>query len=287
MNAAERFAGRKKRRPVGSTEVGPEAGVDPLPIPKGPLDPLWALWSVVGAWPMSFGLMMGAMATSFPASVFVPFEKVQRKGPAQLVGACLYATLSRIKVTFHPEYDSTQQSVYMMNHTSVLDAHAALHAVPQPFCGIMFKHHFDIPVYGPLMARAGGIGVERGKLKQSEQVARDFRDRIDRGMSILGFPEGRRTQNGRVLPFRSGLFRMSRDAGVPVVPLMVRGLWGVLPKREWIVRPGKIEIFVGPQIETEGATDDEMNELANKMQTLTADFVERGVLGEALELRRR
>ena len=271
---------KKKRVQVGSTTIGPEAGVDPLPINDGPLDPLWAAWSVVGAWPVSFGLMMGAMAVTIPASVFVPFERVQRWGGAQLCGACLRATLSKVRVNYHPKFDKAQQSVYMMNHTSVLDAHAALYAIPQPFCGIMFAHHFDIPVYGTLMKAANGIGVERGGTKQTREVARQFRDRIDRGISILGFPEGRRTQNGRILPFRSGLFRMSRDAGVPVVPLMVKGLWAVLPKREWIVRPGEIEIYVGPQIQTEGMDDKRLNTLAKQMQVLTADYVERGELGD-------
>jgi 1-acyl-sn-glycerol-3-phosphate acyltransferase len=264
--------------------VGPEAGLDPLPVPTGPLDPLYKVWSVAFAYPAAFGLMAAAMVPSIPLAAVMPFERFQTKFPQPLMALVPYVTGSSLKVTYAAGFDPDRVSMFMMNHTSILDAHVALHAVPRAFCGIQHVHHFKLPFYGWLMRKGNGIGVEKGAAGQAQRVAEQVHDRAERGISVLGFPEGRRTQNGRILPFRRGMFLMARDGGLPVVPLCVRGLWGVLRRGEWVVRPGKIEVYVGPQIETRDLTDEQIGELADRFQRFTADFVERGVLGDPAAL---
>jgi 1-acyl-sn-glycerol-3-phosphate acyltransferase len=259
--------------------VGNEAGVDPLPIPRGPMDPLYKLWSVVGAWPVAVGLM-GFATMGLPLSVFVPFEKIMPYFPQPAMGLVPKVALAKRTITYHPDFDPERVSMFMMNHTSLLDAHVALWAIPSVFCGIQHQHHFDIPVYGWLMKRGNGIGVVKGEAGQAERVAEQMRDRVRRGISILGFPEGRRTQNGRILPFRKGLFTMARNSAVPVVPLAVRGLWQILRRGEWVVRPHPLEVYVGPQIETEGLDDAQLDVLAERMGKFTADYVERGIVGD-------
>ena len=267
--------------------VGPEAGVDPLPVPKGPLDPLYKAWSIAGAYPLAFGLMAAAVAPSLPLVAFKPFEEFQTGFPRQMMALVPRVTLSKCTLTYAPGYDPSRVSFYMMNHTSILDAHCALWAVRTKLCGVQHAHHFKVPLYGWLMRAGNGIGVEKGAAGQAEKVAEQVRDRARRGISVLAFPEGRRTQNGRVLPFRRGLFVMARDAGAPVVPLFVRGLWAVLGKSDWVVRPGRIDVYVGPQIETAGLSDDQVGVLADRMQRFAADYVERGVLGDPESLRIR
>jgi 1-acyl-sn-glycerol-3-phosphate acyltransferase len=271
-----------------ASAAGPEAGQDPLPVPTGPLDPLHAAWTLAGAWPLGLGMMGASLASVVALTMAVPIERFQARGPQQLVGQVVRVTRGPRRRTYHPGFDRSRVSVFMMNHTSMLDAHAACWAIPQPFCGIMHEHHFRVPVYGWLLRRANGIGVAQGRSGQRARVAEQVADRVRRGVSILAFPEGRRTQNGRILPFRHGLFLAARDAGAPVVPLCVRGLWGVLRRGEWIIRPAPIDVFVGPQVETAGLTDDEVAALAGRFQRLTVDFVERGVLGDvdALPARR-
>ena len=270
---------KEKESPVGA-----EAGLDPLPVQVGPLDPLCKLWSVVGAWPLAVLTMGVATGTSLPLATVMPFERFMGQLPQPLMALVPRFTLSKCRVTYHPDFDPKRVSLFMMNHTSVLDAHVACWVIPSVFCGIMHAHHFDVPLYGWLMRRGNGIGVTKGEGKQAQAVAEQVRDRMQRGISILGFPEGRRTQNGRVLPFRTGLFKIARDSELPVVPLAVRGLWQILRRGEWVVRPGDLEVFIGPQIETRGLSDQEIQELADRMQMFTADFVERGQLGDARAL---
>jgi 1-acyl-sn-glycerol-3-phosphate acyltransferase len=130
-----------------------------------------------------------------------------------------------------------------------------------------------------------GIGVVKGEQGQAQRIAEQVQDRVRRKISIIGFPEGRRTQNGRLLPYRKGLFTMARDSGVPVVPLAVRGLWQILRRGEWVVRSHPLEVYVGPQIETAGLSDDKVQELADRFYRFAADFVESGIVGDARTLR--
>jgi 1-acyl-sn-glycerol-3-phosphate acyltransferase len=267
--------------------VGQEAGQNPLPVPSGgPLEPLHKLWSVVGAWPLAVGLMGTAMGVSLPLSLVVPFEKTMPYLPQPLMGLVpRLVSFGKSKLTYHPDFDPKRISFFMMNHTSLLDAHVACWAVPHAFCGIQHAHHFNMPIYGWLMKTGNGIGVVKGEQGQAQRIAEQVQDRVRRKISIIGFPEGRRTQNGRLLPYRKGLFTMARDSGVPVVPLAVRGLWQILRRGEWVVRSHPLEVYVGPQIETAGLSDDKVQELADRFYRFAADFVESGIVGDARALR--
>ncbi len=263
-----------------------EAGRDPLPVPTGSLDPLYAAWTLA-AWPLGIGMMGTSLAAMASLTLAVPFERVQALGPQQLVGQVTRITRGPRRRTYDPGFDRTRTSLFMMNHTSMLDAHVACWAIPQPFCGIMHEHHFRVPVYGWLLRRANGIGVLQGLSGQRERVAEQVADRVRRGVSILGFPEGRRTQNGRLLSYRHGLFLIARDVGVPVVPLCARGLWAILRRGEWIIRPAPLEVYVGPQVETAGLSDEEVAALAARFERFAADFVERGIVGDVDALHAR
>ena len=265
--------------------IGQEAGQDPLPRPIGPYDPLLKVWSAVGAWPIAVGLLGASFGLSLPLSLIVPFEKTMPYLPQPIMGLMPRVSLGRFRVTYHPDFDPKRISFFMMNHTSILDASVALRAIPHAFCGIQHAHHFNVPLYGWLMKRGNGIGVTKGEQGQAQQVALQVQDRVRRKISILGFPEGRRTQNGRLLPFRRGLFIMARNSGVPVVPLVARGLWQILPRGEWVVRPHPLDVYVGPQIETAGLSDEQVERLAQAFYRFSADYVERGILGDAKALR--
>ncbi len=266
------------------SEAGAEAGVDLLPIPTGPFDPLYKVWSAVGAWPLGVGLMSTSFGLGFALSLVMPFETLQKQVPQPFMGLVPRLALGRRSLTYHADFDPRRVSLFAMNHTSLLDAHVACWAVPHAFCGVQHAHHFDIPIYGWLMKRGNGIGVTKGAAGQADTVAAQVHDRARRGISILGFPEGRRTQNGRLLPFRTGLFAMARRGGIPVVPLCVRGLWGILRRGEWVLRPGPLDVFVGPQVETQGLTDPQIDLMAARFQGFMSDYVERGVVGDALRL---
>ena len=143
------------------------------------------------------------------------------------------------------------------------------------FSGLENTAHFLIPMYGWLMKLGDGIPVySRGTEGREKMLKEAFLDRASRKISILTFPEGHRTEDGQVRPYRRGAFFMAREAGLPVVPICVRGCYNLLRKGTWIVRPSKIEIFVGAQVETVGLSDQEINVLAERTTQLTQNWLD-------------
>lgn len=245
---------------------------------------LWP-WSIV-AWILAFTWMVVLVVVSLPITLFIPFERFQTGWPHSLTGWTLRVTLSRIRIVYDPRFDRTRPSMFVQNHVSMLDAHCACAAVPVPLCGLENASHLKLPAYGWLMRLANAIAVEKGSGRFAK-IACDIRERMSRGISILVFPEAHRTLDGKVRPFKRGVFQIARDAGIPVVPLAVRGMFEVLPKGTMLARPGTIEIYMGPQIETAGLGDDQVAELADRVRDVISAWVERReTMGEMPEFRR-
>ncbi|MBC7172435.1 MAG: 1-acyl-sn-glycerol-3-phosphate acyltransferase, partial [Polyangiaceae bacterium] len=160
------------------------------------------------------------------------------------------------------------------NHVNVLDAHTACAVIPQPFVGLMLAWHFHIPGYGWMMRATHGIPVHPGSAGRTDELVRHAKDRAAKGLSILAFPEGHRTLDGKVGPYKRGLFFMARDAGLPIVPVAVRGMFEVNQKGSFIIRPGDVTVYVGAQIETAGLDDEGIARLAASVQERVADYVE-------------
>ncbi|RMG99535.1 MAG: 1-acyl-sn-glycerol-3-phosphate acyltransferase [Deltaproteobacteria bacterium] len=230
----------------------------------------------IAAWTGSFALMLGAVALSAPVSLFVPFERFQTSFPKKMLASCLRLTGSRIVVDIDPAFDERRPCVYAHNHTSVLDAHIAVWAIPGVFCGLENEAHLHVPGYGWLLRMANAIPVPRAREGRYQRIAEAFKERASRGISILTFPEAHRTLDGKVRPFRRGVFFAARDAGLPVVPVAARGMYDLLPKGTWIVRPARIHTRIGPPIETRGLTDAQVEDLARTVQRIVAAWVERG-----------
>ncbi|HFE44994.1 MAG TPA: 1-acyl-sn-glycerol-3-phosphate acyltransferase [Nannocystis exedens] len=241
---------------------------------------LWVLPSVF-TWVMAFGVMIGLAIICIPIAVFVRFERFQRKGPAQVMGLVPRLSGSRIVVHFDPGYDPGRVSLYVQNHVSMLDGHIALATIPQVFCGLENAAHLRIPGYGQMMRLGNTIPVYRRSDGRASEIAASARERASRGISILTFPEGHRTLDGGVRPFRTGVFRIARDADLPIVPIAVRGAYKMLPKGTAILRAVRIDVYIGAQVETAGLSDDELVELSVELRAKIAAIVE----PEATDLR--
>jgi 1-acyl-sn-glycerol-3-phosphate acyltransferase len=233
---------------------------------------LWP-WAPI-AWLLAFAWMTVLVLVSLPVTLFIPFERFQMIWPHPQTGWTLAVTLSRVRITYDRRFDHKRPSMYVQNHVSTLDAHCACAAIPLPLCGLENAAHLKLPGYGWLMRLANAIPVEKGAGRFA-QIARDVQERMSRGISILVFPEAHRTLDGKVRPFKRGVFQIARDSGIPVVPLAVRGMFEILPKGTLLIRPGKIEIYMGPQIETAGLTDDQVEELAEHVRQMIIGWVER------------
>lgn len=235
-----------------------------------------ALFSI-GVWLVSFVWMLLVCAYSIPLALFIPFHRFQSGWPAKMLGMVPRITLSRLRVTIDPRFDSKRTSVFVQNHVSMIDGLVTLAAVPQAFCGVENEAHFAIPFYGWMMRLGGGIAVPKRVGGRLNGLIEQARERVaKRGLSVLVLPEGGRTMDGNLKPFHRGGFFLARNLELPIVPVAVRGLDRVLPKGTWLVHPGEIHVYVGPQIETRGLSDDDVAELTRQTRRALAAWVERG-----------
>lgn len=217
------------------------------------------------------GIIAGVM---LPVTLFIPFERFQASFFQPAVSWPLRMLFSSLRVIYDPRYDRGRVSVFMQNHVSMLDACAGCGSVPVPMCGLENAAHLNLPGYGWLLRMSNAIPVRRGEGRY-QAIADAFRERESRGISVLTFPEAHRTLDGKLRPFKSGVFRAAIESGMPIVPVCVRGMYRLLPKGTFIVRPSKIEVYVAPQIETKGLDARHIKPLMERVRAVQEGWLER------------
>jgi 1-acyl-sn-glycerol-3-phosphate acyltransferase len=238
-------------------------------------DLFWLPWSVV-AWISTISWMLVLTVSSLPLMLFIRFERFQMVFHHPALGYSVWFALSRLKVHVDPGYDRRRVSVFVQNHVSMLDAVIACGAIRVPLCGLENASHLKVPGYGWLMRCANAIPVDRKKRTFRRDIEGALRERASRGISILTFPEAHRTTDGKLRPFKRGVFLMARDAGLPIVPISVRGAYRLLPKGAVSMRPTTIEVYIAPQIETKGLSDDQVVQLMERVRRVHEAWIERG-----------
>lgn len=149
--------------------------------------------------------------------------------------------------------------VLVCNHSSVFDVLAVASVLPRPFSFVGKKELDSIPFFGQAWKAAGHISIDRSDRQKAIASLRRAGEKLrrERGTVVL-FPEGTRSRDGELLPFKKGAFVLAMDAGVPVVPAIIHGSSGVVG-RGGRVRPAEIEIHFGEAVDPAGyATVDEL-----------------------------
>ncbi len=186
------------------------------------------------------------------------------------------ATGNRWRAFVDPAVRADQPYLFIQNHSSHLDFVGMYPAVPHEIQGIELESHFEIPIYGPYMKSRGTIGVPVDREGRTAILEHRMRDVIDRGDSILAFPEGTRTVTGRVGPFRRGLFFIARNLGLQVVPTTVTGLYDIMRKGSNHIRPfQQVTVWCDAPIDFEGLSDEEVEERSAHVRRTISQRVDR------------
>jgi 1-acyl-sn-glycerol-3-phosphate acyltransferase len=119
--------------------------------------------------------------------------------------------------------------IVMSNHASNFDILAIQGYFPRPLSWIAKKELFKIPVFGWSMRRGGYIPLDRGDGRKALKSMDEAAQQIRSGTSVILFPEGTRTRDGHLLPFKRGGFLLAVKAGVPVVPVSIQGSFAINP----------------------------------------------------------
>lgn len=157
--------------------------------------------------------------------------------------------LNLIKVTVTgSEHLPDGPVIFMSNHQSNFDILSLLAAMPRRFYWIAKKELFEIPVFGHSMRRGGYIPLDRGDGRKALQSIDEAATAIHQGKSVVLFPEGTRTTDGNLLPFKRGGFILARKADVPVIPVTINGSGRINPAGQIRLYSGNISITLHPPV---------------------------------------
>lgn len=144
-----------------------------------------------------------------------------------------------------------QPLIFMGNHQSNFDIMTLFQAVPVRFNWLAKEELFRVPVFGRSMKSAGYIPINRGDGRESLKSLDKAAKLISAGTCVAVFPEGTRSNDGQLLPFKRGGFVLAAKAGVPIVPFTIQGSREINPPDNFLsLRPGRIRIRFSPPIAT-------------------------------------
>jgi len=182
---------------------------------------------------------------------------------------------ARLKVHVAPGVADGRTCFFASNHVNLFDPFVLYASIPRHFRGLELESHFRIPVYGWLMKRFGNVPVPDARtpsgLKRTYRLAREA---LDAGTSLLVFPEGGRTLDGRVAEFESGVFRMAVQLGYPITPVSIVGAYEWQRKGSWLLRPATVEVFLHETIETQGLGRGDLAALQARIHAIVTAPVE-------------
>ena len=145
--------------------------------------------------------------------------------------------------------DGSQPAVFVGNHASLFDPPLLISTLPCHPVFLAKRELFRIPFLGWVMSMAGFIPIDRGNRAQALASLRDAARIVREGRCLAVFPEGTRTTDGSLLPFKRGVFDLAVQAGVPVVPFAIHGGMDIVPKGTWRVAGGAYRIRVGTPLD--------------------------------------
>jgi 1-acyl-sn-glycerol-3-phosphate acyltransferase len=154
-------------------------------------------------------------------------------------------------------------AVYCINHSSHLDAVAFVALYPLcPQLRALYKRELDrVPVVGRVFTAAGFIAIDRADHERAIDALDAGTQALKSGMSLLAAPEGTRSPDGRLQPFKKGLFVMALGAGAPIVPVAIIGAHDAQPKGAVLIKSGRLLVRVGEPIATSGLGYDDRDAL--------------------------
>ena len=227
------------------------------------------IWCVGWIW-FFFGALFLLLIGIFRAGSF--FEAWLKGLCRSLVWICGIL----VTVSGRENFQAGRQYLLMMNHVNILDGFVFYRSFPGKARGIEDESHFDWPVYGWVIRRMGQIPINRKSgIKAIESLRRAaalIRQKKD--FSCAVFPEGTRTINGKLGPFKKGGFLLAIETGLDILPLVQKGAYRINRRNSLLLHPGRIDYFIEKPISVAGYSRQNLSELMEKVRNVFLKYVE-------------
>lgn len=209
-------------------------------------------------------VVMGSI--SLVSSLFDSTGRLQHRVAVRWARMVLGICRVKVDVVGAENLDPRREYVFCSNHFSLIDTPVVFGWMPREF-RILARHGlWKIPFLGWHLNRAGHLPVHRENPRVAARNIQRAADEVRAGYSVFLFPEGGRTREDQMRPFKPGAGYIAIRAGAPVVPMAIVGTRGILPPNSLNLRPGRAELRVGPPISTEGLDQRDAKELMARVR---------------------
>lgn len=154
--------------------------------------------------------------------------------------------------------------VITANHQSLYDIYVLYGWLGVDFKWVMKKELEKVPVLGPACKMLGHIFIDRSDTKKAVETINAAKTKIVNGTSVVFFPEGSRSGDGIIKPFKKGAFKMALDLGLPVLPVTISGTRKILPKGGINLKPGGVTMTIHEPIPVKDYSEENMAELMER-----------------------
>ncbi len=208
-------------------------------------------------------LMLAFWAISLPPTALFCFPYTLIQGDAGLLYRvaiwCAAAGVKlagvRTRAVGLEKLSASQRYIFMANHVSNIDPPLFLPLVPGRTAVMVKKELFDYPILGRAMRLGSFVPVDRGNRDAGIGAVREAKKVIDQGISMTIFPEGKRSFDGKLLPFKRGPFYLAMECGIPIAPVTIVGTHQAMPKGRFAITPGMVTVIFHDPIDPKQFTD--------------------------------
>lgn len=220
---------------------------------SAPLSLVLSIYSWVGCVVLTvFFTVFGALFCYLPSLLSRPprtlslMHRVSRRWAIAMISG---SPFWKIEVRGLEHIQKDRQYIVVTNHQSLLDIIAVLAGIPLNFKFIAKKELFRVPFLGWFMSLAGYVPLDRGKRESAREVLEASRRWLDRGASLLFFPEGTRSRDGKIREFKVGAFKLASEKQIPILPVVIHGTGDAIPKHSLLVRKGsRFRVTIGEPV---------------------------------------
>jgi len=220
----------------------------------------------------------GVTALTLSCSLFlliVPFVKT--RGISNLgsltMRIVLRAFFVRVRIEGLEKIDLKAAHLYMSNHVSFFDFFMLGGYLPVDTRGLEAAEHFKWPLWGSFLRKTETIPIDRSNPRASMKAIKYAATRLEDGISILILPEGTRSFDGKLLPFKKLPFKLAKLGGTDLVPVGLLGTFEIKRKKSWILKPGRVVMRFGDPVPAERIAEISMDELMEETRARIAGLV--------------
>ena len=216
-------------------------------------------WLILSTLCVASTLLFGSLAILL---VGLKLPKAANVMPILWARTIALVTPARVLVSGRENIDPQQSYVVTANHLSYFDIIAIYGWLGIDFRWVMKQELIKVPVLGYACKVLGHVFIDRSNSESAIDSINAARSRLKNGTSIFFFPEGTRSSDGRIQPFKKGAFRLAQELNLPILPITMSGSQNICPARTLDVMPGTINVIIHKPIPAN--SDLEVSELATQ-----------------------